>query len=55
MNAQVAAIATGIAYGSGYVTIPQMATVGLWLNLIGIVLVTATTMGLAVWVFGLVY
>ncbi|WP_299305272.1 DASS family sodium-coupled anion symporter [uncultured Brachybacterium sp.] len=51
----VATPPNAIAYGSGYVTIPQMATVGLWLNLIGIVLVTATTMGLAVWVFGLVY
>jgi len=51
----VATPPNAIAYGSGYVAIPQMAKAGLWLNLIGIVLVTATTMGLAVWVFGLVY
>jgi solute carrier family 13 (sodium-dependent dicarboxylate transporter), member 2/3/5 len=51
----VATPPNAIAYGSGYVTIPQMATAGVWLNLIGIVLVTATTMSLAVWVFGIVY
>ncbi|GAA4527229.1 DASS family sodium-coupled anion symporter [Brachybacterium paraconglomeratum] len=51
----VATPPNAIAYGSGYVTIPQMAKAGVGLNLIGIVLVTATTMSLAVWVFGLVY
>lgn len=51
----VATPPNAIAYGSGYVQIPQMAKAGLWLNLIGIVLITATTMTLAVWVFGLVY
>jgi sodium-dependent dicarboxylate transporter 2/3/5 len=30
-----------IVFGSGYVTIPQMARAGIWLNLIGIVLITA--------------
>ena len=30
-----------IVFGSGYVTIPQMARAGIWLNLVGIVLITA--------------
>lgn len=30
-----------IVFASGYVTIPQMARAGVWLNLIGIVLITA--------------
>jgi len=51
----VATPPNAIAYGSGYVRIPQMAKAGLGLNLIGIVLITATTMSLAVWVFSLVY
>lgn len=51
----VATPPNAIAYGSGYVTIPQMVKAGWWLNLIGIVLVTTTTMTLAVWVFGIVY
>ena len=49
----VATPPNAIAYGSGYVTIGQMVRGGLWLNLIGIVLITLVTMTLLVWVFGL--
>jgi sodium-dependent dicarboxylate transporter 2/3/5 len=30
-----------IVFGSGYITIPQMAKAGFWLNLVGIGVVTA--------------
>ena len=49
----VATPPNAIAYGSGYVTIGQMIRGGLWLNLIGILLITLVTMTLLVWVFGL--
>ncbi|MFN7243979.1 MAG: SLC13 family permease, partial [Dietzia cercidiphylli] len=49
----VATPPNAIAYGSGYVTIAQMIRGGVWLNLIGIVLITFVTMTLVVWVFGL--
>lgn len=42
-----------IAYGSGYVTIGQMVKGGLWLNLIGIVVITVVSMTILVWVFGI--
>lgn len=42
-----------IAYGSGYVTIGQMVKGGVWLNLIGVVVVTVASMTLLVWAFGL--
>jgi sodium-dependent dicarboxylate transporter 2/3/5 len=49
----VATPPNAIAYGSGYVTIGQMIRGGLWLNVIGVVLITLVTMTLLVWVFGL--
>ncbi|WP_338748736.1 SLC13 family permease [Janibacter alittae] len=51
----VATPPNAIAFGSGYVTIPQMMKGGIWLNLIGLALVTVTVMTLAVWVFSITY
>ncbi len=42
----VATPPNAIIFGSGEVTIPQMAKAGLWLNLIGVLLITALTMTL---------
>ena len=49
----VATPPNAIAYGSGYVTIGQMIRGGVWLNLVGLLAITAVTMTLLVWVFGL--
>lgn len=49
----VATPPNAVAYGSGYVTIGQMVRGGLWLNLIGIVVITACSATLLVSVFGL--
>ena len=51
----VATPPNAIAYGSGYVTIGQMVKGGLYLNLVGIVLISLVTMTLGVWVFGLAF
>lgn len=50
----VATPPNAIAFGSDYVKINEMVRGGLWLNLIGIVLITIVTYFLAVPVFGLV-
>ena len=42
-----------IAYGSGYVTIGQMVRGGVWLNVTAVVVITAASLTLLVWVFGL--
>ena len=49
----VATPPNAVAFGSGYVTVAQMVKGGLWLNVIGIVLITATVYLLAVPVFGI--
>ena len=50
----VATPPNAVAYGSGYVTVAQMVKGGLWLNVIGMVLITVTVYVLAVPVFNIV-
>lgn len=50
----VATPPNAIAFGSGYVKIGEMIKGGVWLNIVGIVLITIVTYVLAVPVFGLV-
>ena len=42
-----------IVFGSGWITIPQMARAGVWIDLIGILLVTAMVWFLGTAVFGI--
>lgn len=42
-----------IVFGTGYVTMPQMVRAGLWLNIIGMVLITGTVMLLGGWALGI--
>ncbi len=48
----VATPPNAIVFGSGHVTIVQMVRAGVWLNIIGVILVTLTVFTLASWVFG---
>jgi sodium-dependent dicarboxylate transporter 2/3/5 len=43
-----------IVFGSGYVTMGQMVRAGLWLNAIGVVLITLATVLLGEWALGIV-
>lgn len=49
----VATPPNAVAYGSGYVTIGEMIKGGLWLNIIGIGVITLASSTLLVWAFGL--
>jgi sodium-dependent dicarboxylate transporter 2/3/5 len=49
----VATPPNAIVFGSGYITIPQMCKAGLWLNLIGILLITGFTFVVLVPLLGL--
>jgi solute carrier family 13 (sodium-dependent dicarboxylate transporter), member 2/3/5 len=42
-----------IVFGSGQVTIGQMVRAGLWLNLIGVVLITVAVYALGGWALGI--
>jgi sodium-dependent dicarboxylate transporter 2/3/5 len=42
-----------IVFGSGYVTIPEMCKAGLWLNLVGIVIITGMMYALVIPLLGL--
>lgn len=50
----VATPPNAIAFGSGYVKIGEMVKGGIWLNLIGLVLITIVTYLIAIPVFGIV-
>ena len=51
----VATPPNAIAYGSGYVTMGNMVRTGIWLNIIGLIVISAASMTLLGWVFGVVY
>jgi sodium-dependent dicarboxylate transporter 2/3/5 len=48
----VATPPNAIVFGSGYLTIPQMVRAGIWLNLIGVVVILAAVYLLTNVVFG---
>lgn len=44
-----------IVFGSGYVTMGQMIKAGIWLNIVGLILITGAVMLLGPWALGLSY
>jgi solute carrier family 13 (sodium-dependent dicarboxylate transporter), member 2/3/5 len=48
----VATPPNAIVYGTGYVTIPQMAKAGIWLNIVFVALITLLTYTVMLWAFG---
>lgn len=51
----VATPPNAIVYGSGYVTLPQMAKAGLWVNILMIVVITVLMYTMMGWVFGVTF
>ena len=51
----VATPPNAIVFGSGHITIVQMVRAGVWLNLIGAILIFATAFTLANWVLGITF
>ncbi len=51
----VATPPNAIVFGSGHITIVQMVRAGVWLNLIGAILIFATAYTLANWVLGITF
>ncbi|MCL3778060.1 MULTISPECIES: DASS family sodium-coupled anion symporter [unclassified Actinomyces] len=51
----VATPPNAVAYGSGYITMGDMVRTGIWLNLVGIVLITLAVLTIGVPVFGLTF
>jgi sodium-dependent dicarboxylate transporter 2/3/5 len=49
----VATPPNAIVFGSGLVTVPQMARAGVWLNILFLILITAVVYTLALWAFGI--
>ncbi|MDP8940582.1 MAG: anion permease, partial [Actinomycetota bacterium] len=51
----VATPPNAIVFGSGHITIVQMVRAGVWLNIIGAVLIFVTAFTLANWILGITF